>query len=957
MRKKLISLILSAATLLMCLPQMMISADEAVHSIFSELSCKKVAEYDGINNTDGILGSSYGYGWARFDGVDFGTTGLNEFMVKVGVEASYAGRKLDFYIDSLSNEPFATLKVKSTGSWTKREWQKADLSNYEIYGVHSVYIVYYESGTGDCEAIMATKLTDSVLTVPESLVDTEYEKKFSILNSLDIIEWEMGNDFDIEQTVTAEMFAKAGLSMKGKAQNEEVKEMLTACGLKGEEQLTVGQACALLMRLLGRNKIIEGKNIDWYSEAADVGIKVGKAPDAVVDWYAAMDLLYETLDVEPAVLESVQGDNGGNKAVFSVRKDNTLLAENRNIFKSSGILTMDSVTGLETVSDIGEGRVLIDNYIFDVGECDVTDMLGYNVDFYFKATGYENVLVWIAPSNKNETKVLYSNDIEDYSKRTLSYWDNQKLKSLKIPNEAKIIYNGLVVSKYTDEMFKIDSGSLEIISNNHDSVPDVVKIWSTKDYLFAGYSNKQLYLKDADGKTIPAEDMAGKKVVFHSKGSKKIIPENLSENTVITVAEVEAIDKSYILYNVYTSKFVAEGTIKGKNTDKRILNISGVDYAMSGSFVKNNASLLSTGNEIKAYLNVYSEIAFTNATSIENLMGYVVKAWVDEDSDKVMVRIFDETGEMKTYPCADNIYVNRIKPTNVLAEFQGTEKLMLFSANKAGELKKVNFAQANATGDVNNGLFYYFDVSNTIYKSGSMTIGGKTNLTGDFILFEVPSDAADYPLYRVSQKQFSDDTYVTMRCYNKLQNRMDISVGVSIRDLSNGGINLDSDMYYITDIKEEFDVAEQQTRILISYYNGRGQKLVTKKMNPDYHSEADGLAIGDGIKIALDEDDQIVKIVKYLSPANSFAQSGSTYINAQNRFISGSVIQKQDSLIRLTADGEIFNLNDAMVYVYEKGKLSIGSVRDVLSAETISGGSEVYMYMWYGKIRSLIVKR
>lgn len=958
MRKKIISLIMSAVLAMLLLPQaVMLAEGEAQFSIFSEIQCTNVAEYDGINNTNGILGSSYGYGWARIDGVDFGTTGLNEFKVKVGVESAYAGKKLEFYVDSLSNEPFAALKVQSTGNWTKREWQTAELSNYEIYGVHSVYIVYYESGTGDVEAITATKIIDSLVTVPESLDGTGYEQKFSVLNSLGIIDWEIGDDFDVEAVVTAEAFVKAGLAMKGQVQNEEVKEMLTAVGLNGSEELSVASACCVLMRLLGRNQIIDSGSVDWYGQAADIGLKTSATGSETVNWFTAIDLLYKTLEIEPAVLERVEGDTNGNKAIFTVRKDSTLLSEYRNIYKSSGILTMDSVTGLDRVSDIGEGRVLIDNYIFDVGECDVTDMLGYNVDFYFKATGYENILLWISPNSKNETTTLYSNDIEDYSKRNLSYWDGQKLKNLKIPTDAKIIYNGLVASKYTDETFKIDSGSLEIISNNHDSVPDVVKIWSTKDYLLAGCTNNELYLKNADGKKIPTEDTANKKVVFHSVGSKKTVPESLPENTVITVAEAEAIDKSYTLYNVYTSKKLAEGTIKGKDVNKRILNIGGVEYAISGSFAKNNAPLLSIGNEIKAYLNFYSEIAFTNATSIENMLGYIVKAWVDEDSDKVMVRIFDEAGEMKIYPCSDNLYVNRVKPTDPLQEFNGTEKLVLFSANKAGELKTVNFAEAEATGNENNGLFYYFDVSNALYKSGSMTLGGKTNITADFMLFEIPENKADYPLYRVSQKAFTDDKSVTMRCYNKLKGRMDISIGVQTRTVG-GGINLDSDTYYVTDIKEEFDVDEQQTRVLVTYYNGRGQKLVTKKMHPDYNSAASGLKVGDGIKIATDEDGQIVEIKKSLSPANSYAEHTQTsYFNNQNRYICGKVSKKQDSLVKLSDGNEIFNLNDAVVYVLEKGELTIGSTRDVLSAEVISGGSEIYMYMWYGKVRSLVVKK
>ena len=710
----------------------------------------------------------------------------------------------------------------------------------------------------------------------------------------------------------------------------------------------------MIMKLLGRDVLI-GDNIDWYSVAADIDVRVSVSPDENLDWFSAMDLIYDTLDAEPAVLERVEGAEGGKKAIFTVRKDNTLLMEYRKIYKSSGILTMDSITGLDGVSDIGEGRVLIGKYIFDVGDCDVTDLIGCDVEYYFKSTDYENILLYIAPSVKNQITTVVSKDIVDYSNRTLTYYNGEKNKTIKIPDDAKIIYNGLVVSKYTEDMFKMDSGSIELICNNRDSVPEVVKIWDTKDYLFTACVDDVIYLKDANNKTIPL-DAPGYITVLHGTGSRAVVPEKLAENTVITVAEVQAIDKSYILYNVYTSKKTAEGTIRGKDIENRVLNISGTDYAMSGYFAENNAASLSIGNDIKAYLNTFDEIAFTDTASISNMLGYLVKYWVDEDTDDVMVKIFDENGDMKTYRCADNLYINRNKSTDIETDLSGTEKLMLFSANNSGVLKKINFAEAEATGNAQNGLYHYFDVSDELYKDGSMALGGKTVLSSDFTYFEIPLDTTAYERYRVSNKTFRDDAKVTMKCYNRHQDKLDITVGVSTYDPADQDINPNADVFYIADIKEEYDDTNE-VRITVSYYDGANQKLVKKKMNIECHAAISGIKVGDGVKISLDEAGEIAGVEKVLSPENSWIYPGATHFGAQNRYEKGNVVKKQDNLIQLVANGEVYNLKNTAVYIVENDEVRLGTSRDVLSAETMQTGSEVYMFIWYGKVKSLIIKR
>ena len=128
-------------------------------------------------------------------------------------------------------------------------------------------------------------------------------------------------------------------------------------------------------------------------------------------------------------------------------------------------------------------------------------------------------------------------------------------------------------------------------------------------------------------------------------------------------------------------------------------------------------------------------------------------------------------------------------------------------------------------------------------------------------------------------------------------------------------------------------------------------------MNIECHAAASGLKIGDGVKISLDEAGEIAGVEKVLSPENSWIYSGATHFGAQNRYEKGNVVKKQDNLIQLVANGEVYNLKNTAVYIVENDEVRLGTSRDVLSAETMQTGSEVYMFIWYGKVKSLIIKR
>ena len=210
MKKRLLSLLIAAMMLFAVIPSY--AEDAEVLSAIAGVDASKYAELNNLNwqaSTGYGLGSSNGYGWARYENVDFGDTGISEFIVNVAIPASYAGKNISFYIDSIAGTPFAELQVASTGGWGNFKEQKAVVNDTEIYGVHNIYVAIQTTATGNVISFRAVPaVVDTGIVVPQSVIDAGKEEIFSILTALDIIAYDEATGFNVAAEVKAGEFAK-----------------------------------------------------------------------------------------------------------------------------------------------------------------------------------------------------------------------------------------------------------------------------------------------------------------------------------------------------------------------------------------------------------------------------------------------------------------------------------------------------------------------------------------------------------------------------------------------------------------------------------------------------------------------------------------------------------------------------------------------------------------------------
>jgi hypothetical protein len=100
-------------------------------------------QYSNVQNVGGAIGYTYNGSWLEYGGIQFGT-GLSRFNANLAVDPSYAGQKIEVFLDSLNSSPIATLTVQNTGSWYNYAWENTTLST-AVSGLHNVFIKFVGS--------------------------------------------------------------------------------------------------------------------------------------------------------------------------------------------------------------------------------------------------------------------------------------------------------------------------------------------------------------------------------------------------------------------------------------------------------------------------------------------------------------------------------------------------------------------------------------------------------------------------------------------------------------------------------------------------------------------------------------------------------------------------------------------------------------------------------------------
>lgn len=622
----------------------------------------------------------------------------------------------------------------------------------------------------------------------EDVVDNpELERKLDILDGLGILNGDDDSMFNEYGNITRGDFAAmvAGLTgyalstvdYSSKSSFSDIQVGTPLCGKieylnklgivygvgKGsfnvDADITLYEASVMLSRALGYEAI--GEYLD-VNNPIQVLYGLGVITDGnlksegPITWASAVQMVYNSLDTE-----MVTADFSTMFPKYSVKNDVTPLNYYLKCGKGEGVITANSRTRLDEPIDSAENSVTINNVIYNAGDTDIEQYLGYRVEFYYNdITQDKDYTIKAFAPYKTKTLEIQDEEIASYEGSRIHYYpgNNEKESTARISSTSDFIYNGTAYPDYTKDDILVDDGSLTLIDNDSDGNYDVICVNAYESYVVNNVNSSlnTIYLEgitEAVDLTPDRYDQLG----FFDENREAASFGDISEGAVVTLVR----DKSGKSLDVY----ISNKTISGKITyisDTRF-EIDLIPYKYNKTFEK-ELETLGTSYDGEFLLDVNGKVtAVKDKVSTDLRYGYYTALYeTEEGMGDVKMKVFTSNGTFVIYPLAKSVTVDgaRIEKEDLLEDsrffVEGANtkynlQLIKYKLNESGEIRtiitesSVNESEANLPEK-----FTKLDVSGVRYKAGPKYFAKKAYMTNDTLLFKVPT---------LDSTSFSDDAY------------------------------------------------------------------------------------------------------------------------------------------------------------------------------------------------------
>lgn len=427
------------------------------------------------------------------------------------------------------------------------------------------------------------------------------------------------------------------------------------------------EAISVLVNMAGYSvlKNIPGYALNYREKADELGITAGITEEKPMTWEKVMGLINNSLEVEYLKIKV----SGTGEISIPEDTDETLLSHWRDIRIARGIVKANSTTTL-TSGKYGvcpEGMVNIGGMELSENGTSASELLGYNVEYYYYDDGDEGyTLKYIVPAkNKNTTTAIKAEDlIERGEKNKIYYYLGKGERSLKLSPDMAVIYNGVAKADYPNNIFYPKNGEIVAIDNNNDGTVDVVKVLNVTQVVVVGN-----IAKDDDGYIIVDKRDKSKTFSLELDNSLKINGVITSDGKASDIAQVTENDillicenSDFKYYYIIADTTKISGTIGSVGNDE--ITIDGTEYDISEDYRNyeklGNLKTLKSGMSGTFYIDRYNVLQYmegTSGSSEESELKYAIllSCYEDENEECGGVKLFDQDGKTARYTIEDKI--------------------------------------------------------------------------------------------------------------------------------------------------------------------------------------------------------------------------------------------------------------------------------------------------------------
>lgn len=737
-----------------------------------------------------------------------------------------------------------------------------------------------------------------------------------------------------------------------------------------DEAITRSQAIKITVCMLGYRSYAEanGDFPSGYILIADrlrlIG-SLGRDFDGALTYDKAMLILEKA--VEADLMEPVS--IGTNTELRAVEGKN-LMTERFNIKMMTAVVEADEYTDLQAYdSGLEAGEVVVGGMRFSVGKTDARDALGLLADIYYledRKNGLPEILYIDTSDSDNNILTLEADEIEGFDgKNTLKYCkDNDRISKAVLSDTASLIYNGKL-AEVSAENLSPEIGSVVLISNDGDSLYDVVKVMSYRSVYVNGVSKMSSSVSGYMAKT-DTEIESGKTaaVAAYDNVSLSLDSEASDYDTVIlrdgVYTEFDAIKANQVisyaesygkkpLKTVVISDKVLNGSVSLKKEDK--LTIGGTEYRAIAAVCRT----IGLDKENTFYLDFLGNIVYA-ANRIDIVYGYLTKT-ATGNFDEVKLHIFTQNNRWVNLKLADNVRFNgedKINGGKILEKLKESGKglycqLIRYTVNDEGKIVSIDAAQEFESGSeqeqeaIEKNVFRLTSDSAKNYRNSAQSFDGDVTIPEGALIFSIPDDLNNESEFSViTRSDMVNDKKYTYKAYEGNHLRT-----VQVLTITNGNQSNNTNMMLVKNFGETLTSDGGTAPALFGYWKGVEISLPTELKNDSPIKNINELKKGDLISFSYNNSGNINSITRRYaysaSGENSFGITGNIY--STETYLCGTV-RRADSaekrvLICYSEAGASLALsfNNSSIYIYNSkdDEFSAGTLDDIKIGDQVFG--------------------
>ena len=453
------------------------------------------------------------------------------------------------------------------------------------------------------------------------------------------------------------------------------------------------EAVCAFMRAAGYETYAEqrgGYTAGYLAAAKEIGLL--KGIDIYVGYditcMALVELVMNAMDIDFMEIKF----DGGVKFEYCDNK----FTERLGLEKRRGVVDATGKSSLYNDSRLADNQISIEGLVFSVHD-DYTNLLGYCVEYYVDTEDGNTIIYMNKRIGKGKELVINAEDIAKYENRRYSYYVNSRGKTLELPDDIAIIYNGVSEPEPTDAMMHPDNGWVTFLDNDDDGWYDVVYITQYETYV--------VYYVDTANKKIYDTYDASKVITIGEDEEFSIRDVNGAEVPLEKIVKWNVLSVKQSVNGAVTDIIVCNKSVRGtvETINEEYVKISGTVYDAADTIA---GAALTLGKQAMFLFDAFDRIVAVSGSDVDGMnIGYLVKAKMLEDDidERIWLRIYTAEGKMETIHTDKKVRmdnVSNVSPSVVLSNLKkGTDEVLpqviLYGLNKNGCINKIDTAYNN----------------------------------------------------------------------------------------------------------------------------------------------------------------------------------------------------------------------------------------------------------------------